>query len=102
MDDNLNTIEVEKKNPLIKLPLKVILTEEGIDFFRRNKKRPRRFRMADNVVEYGFPLTIFTPFCKAIVCKTVLPFRASSAVVSNNLWIMDFREMPSIKGCFNL
>lgn len=48
MDDNLNTIEVEKKNPLIKLPLKVILTEEGIDFFIRNKKRPHRFRMADN------------------------------------------------------
>ncbi|MCK5201295.1 MAG: hypothetical protein KAR21_23235, partial [Spirochaetales bacterium] len=34
---------------------------EGIDFFIRNKKRPHRFRMADNVVEYGFPLTTFTP-----------------------------------------
>jgi len=28
MDGNLNTIEVEKKSSHIKLPLKVILTEE--------------------------------------------------------------------------
>ncbi len=52
---------ITKKSPFIELPLKVILTEEGIDFFIKNRKRPHRFRMADNIVEYGFPLNTFSP-----------------------------------------
>ncbi len=51
---------IKKRSP-VKLPLKVILTGKGIDFFIKNKKRPHRFRMADNIIEYGFPLNTFSP-----------------------------------------
>jgi hypothetical protein len=49
------------KKPLLDLPLKVVLTEEGASYFIGNKKKLLRFRLADNAEEYGIMLNNFAP-----------------------------------------
>ena len=49
------------KKEILQLPLKVILTEEGVSQFIRQKKRLLRFKLADNVEESGIKFTEFTP-----------------------------------------
>ncbi|MBN1409786.1 MAG: hypothetical protein JW969_03005 [Spirochaetales bacterium] len=43
------------------LPLKIILTENGINFFIKHNKKLNRFKMADEVEEYGIFLDNFSP-----------------------------------------
>jgi hypothetical protein len=50
----------EKKN-ILSLPLKIILTQEGSTFFIKQKKKLLKFKLADNVEEYGISLEDFTP-----------------------------------------
>lgn len=50
----------EKKN-ILSLPLKIILTQEGSTFFIKQKKKLLKFKLADNVEEYGIFLEEFTP-----------------------------------------
>lgn len=50
----------ERKN-CIDLPVKLVLTEEGTTFFIRNGKNLKKFKLADNVEEYGIVLDSFTP-----------------------------------------
>src|SRR5574344_2665702 len=49
------------KKLLLELPLKVILTENGASNFISHKKRLLRFRLADNIDEYGISLNQFSP-----------------------------------------
>ncbi|MCR5400272.1 MAG: hypothetical protein K6E78_01600 [Treponema sp.] len=49
------------KKLMLELPLKVILTEDGASNFISHKKRLMRFRLADNVDEYGISLNKFSP-----------------------------------------
>lgn len=49
------------KKFIIELPLKVILTEDGASNFLTNNKKLLRFRLADNVDEYGISLNKFSP-----------------------------------------
>jgi hypothetical protein len=49
------------KKFIIELPLKVILTEDGASNFISHKKKLLRFRLADNVDEYGISLNKFSP-----------------------------------------
>ena len=53
-------MSAEKKFSL-NLPLKVILTEEGASHFISNKIKLLRFRLADNIEEYGISLNPFSP-----------------------------------------
>lgn len=48
------------KKPIIDLPVKIMLTSEGVEWFIRNGKQPRRLRMADNRVEYGISVNNFS------------------------------------------
>ncbi len=52
--------EAKKKAPL-DLPLKIILTEDGLNFFIRNKKKLNKFKTADNMEAYGIGLTQISP-----------------------------------------
>lgn len=52
---------VHNKKAIIDLPIKLILTEEGINFFIRSQKKLNRFKMADNVEDYGIQLERFSP-----------------------------------------
>ena len=49
------------KKFIIELPLKVILTENGASNFMSHNKKLIRFRLADNVDEYGISLNKFSP-----------------------------------------
>lgn len=49
------------KKPLLDLPIKVILTEEGASHFISKKKKLLRFRLADNLEEYGIKFNSFSP-----------------------------------------
>ena len=49
------------KKFIIELPLKVSLTEDGASNFISHNKKLMRFRLADNVDEYGISLNKFSP-----------------------------------------
>ncbi|MCX7025788.1 MAG: hypothetical protein NT080_14410 [Spirochaetes bacterium] len=51
----------QERKSFIELPIKVILTEEGTTFFINNKKSIKKFKLADNVEEYGIFLDKFSP-----------------------------------------
>ena len=46
---------------ILELPLKVVLTEDGASNFISHNKKLLRFRLADNVEEYGVSLNKFSP-----------------------------------------
>ncbi len=50
-----------EKKSILNLPLKIILTQEGSTFFIRQNKKLLKFKLADNVEEYGISLDEFTP-----------------------------------------
>jgi hypothetical protein len=49
------------RKTIIELPVKVILTDIGTTFFINNKKALQKFKLADNVEEYGILLDRFSP-----------------------------------------
>ena len=49
------------RKSMLELPLKIILTENGASNFLSHKKRLLRFRLADNLDEYGISLNKFSP-----------------------------------------
>jgi len=49
------------KKFIIELPLKVVLTQDGASNFINNNKKLLRFKLADNVDEYGISLNKFSP-----------------------------------------
>ncbi len=49
------------KKFIIELPLKVILTEDGASNFISHNKKLLRFRLADNIDEYGISMNRFSP-----------------------------------------
>jgi hypothetical protein len=52
---------MQERKSLIELPVKLVLTEEGTSFFIRKGKNLKKFRLADNVEEYGIVLDTFSP-----------------------------------------
>ena len=54
-------MSIQERKSILDLPIKVILTEAGTTFFINNNKPLRKFRLADNVEEYGIFLDRFTP-----------------------------------------
>ncbi len=50
-----------EKKFYLDLPLKVVLTEEGASHFISNKKKLQRFRLADNLEEFGISMDHFSP-----------------------------------------
>lgn len=50
-----------QKKPILELPLKVILTEDGVSDFIAHKKKLIRFKLADNLDEHGILLKQFSP-----------------------------------------
>jgi hypothetical protein len=52
---------MQERKSVIDLPVKLVLTEEGTTFFIRKGKNLKKFKLADNVEEYGIILDTFTP-----------------------------------------
>jgi len=52
---------MQERKSIIDLPVKLVLTEEGTSFFIRKGKNLKKFKLADNVEEYGIILDSFTP-----------------------------------------
>ncbi len=50
---------LEEKNRIIDLPIIIIFTEDGINWFIRNNKKLKKYRLADSTVEYGLFLDKF-------------------------------------------
>jgi hypothetical protein len=50
----------KEKKSVIELPVKIMLTSEGVQWFITNKRQIRRLRMADNRLEYGISLPSFS------------------------------------------
>ena len=54
-------MSTQERKSILDLPVKVILTEAGTTFFINNNKTLKKFRLADNVEEYGVFLDRFAP-----------------------------------------
>jgi hypothetical protein len=52
---------MQERKSVIDLPVKLVLTEEGTSFFIRKGKNLKKFKLADNVEEYGIVLDTFSP-----------------------------------------
>ena len=52
---------MQARKSIIDLPVKLVLTEEGTSFFMRKGKNLKKFKLADNVEEYGIILDTFSP-----------------------------------------
>jgi len=52
---------MQERKSVINVPVKLVLTEEGTTFFIRKGKNLKKFKLADNVEEYGIVLDTFTP-----------------------------------------
>lgn len=52
---------INKRKPVIEIPVKIIFTETGVSFFIKNNKKLNRFSMADNTEQYGLILNQITP-----------------------------------------
>jgi len=50
-----------KRNPVLDLPIKLIFTQKGINFFIKNNKKLNKFVMADNTIKYGVSFSEVTP-----------------------------------------
>lgn len=50
-----------KKNPLLNLPVKLILTTNGVSYFISHGKKLLRIKLANNQEQYGIALVNFTP-----------------------------------------
>ncbi|MBN2875622.1 MAG: hypothetical protein JXM71_11050 [Spirochaetales bacterium] len=51
----------QERKTIITLPVKIVLTDIGTTFFIKNNKKLKKFKLADNVEEYGIILDRFTP-----------------------------------------
>src|SRR5574344_945584 len=84
------------KKFILDLPLKVILTEQGASHFISHKKKLLRFRLADNVEEYGISLNSFSP--QSIQSMILLDYISKieismSAFVSSRQAVMDLSKV---------
>lgn len=84
------------KKFMLDLPLKVILTQEGASHFISHKKKLLRFRLADNVEEYGISLNHFSPISvqNMILVDYISKIEISmSEFVSSRQEIMDLSKL---------
>jgi len=51
---------VARKAPIIDLPVKITLTADGVERYRRAQRPLKRIRMGDNRLEYGISLSSFS------------------------------------------
>jgi len=51
----------QERKSIIELPVKIVLTEAGTTFFIKNKRNLKKFKLADNIEEYGIILDKFAP-----------------------------------------
>jgi hypothetical protein len=52
---------MQERKIVLDLPIKIVLTEAGTGFFIRKGKSLQKFKLADNVEEYGIVLDKFSP-----------------------------------------
>jgi hypothetical protein len=52
---------MQARKRVIDLPVKLVLTEAGTSFFIRSGKNLQKFKLADNMEEYGIVLDTFSP-----------------------------------------
>ena len=54
-------MSTERRKKILELPIKIIFNEEGINFFIKSNKRLERFRLADEIEQYGIFFDSFSP-----------------------------------------
>jgi len=51
----------EKRKKILELPMKIIFNEEGINFFIKSNKKLSKFKLADEMEQYGIFFDSFSP-----------------------------------------
>jgi len=51
----------EKRKKILELPMKIIFNEDGINFFIKSNKKLSKFKLADEVEQYGIFFDTFSP-----------------------------------------
>ncbi len=84
---------MQERKSVLTLPLKVVLTEEGTSFFIRKGKNLRKFRLADNVEEYGIIMDSFSP---ASVQRMMLVDYISKVEISKTEFMSSRQEIMDL------
>lgn len=83
----------QERKAIIELPVKVVLTDQGTTFFIKNNKKLRKFKLADNVEEYGILMDHFTP---ASLQRLMLVDYVSKIEISNSEFVAIRQEVMDI------
>lgn len=51
----------EKRKKELELPVKIIFNEDGVNFFIQSKKKLNKFKLADDMEQYGIFFDVFSP-----------------------------------------
>jgi hypothetical protein len=87
---------VQGRKNIIALPLKLVLTEEGSSFFIKNNKKLNRFKLADNVEEYGLAFDNFSASSvqRMVLIDYISKFEISkSEFMSSRSEVMDLSKL---------
>ena len=83
----------QERKAIIELPVKVVLTDIGTTFFIKNNKKLRKFKLADNVEEYGILLDHFTPVS---LQRMMLADYVSKVEIANSEFVTIRQEVMDI------
>lgn len=83
----------QERKAIIELPVKVVLTDIGTTFFIKNNKKLRKFKLADNVEEYGILLDHFTPIS---LQRMMLADYVSKVEIANSEFVTIRQEVMDI------
>ena len=83
----------EKRKKILELPIKIIFNEEGINFFIKSNKKLNKFKLADDVEQYGI---FFDSFSPASVQKMLLINYISSIEISRPEFVSKRQEVMDL------
>ena len=79
--------ELLEKNAKLNIPIKISLTDKGVEFFIQNKKKVSQIRLADNDLVYGLSLFDISFEYLHKLIKQNLGFRLyRRALIAENKW----------------
>ncbi len=87
---------MQERKAVLDLPIKIVLTEEGTSFFIRKGKSLQKFKLADNVEEYGIVLDSVSPpsLQRMMLVDYISKVEISkSEFLSSRLEIMDLSKL---------
>ena len=86
-------MSTERRKKILELPIKIIFNEEGINFFIKSNKKLVKFKLADEIEQYGI---FFDSFSPASVQKMLLINYIASIEISRPEFVSKRQEVMDL------